>query len=105
MALGEGRVAAHGLVESSYRIAKSRSTVNLYGRRLLRGPRVAIRHHHCDRLLQSQHIIEVRVFAQSIEKALLDGTRIPKHDPHAIGEKLLEQNVPAGLRGTLNSRH
>ena len=95
----ERRPAAFGLVQVADGITHARAGVNLNERRLPGSARVAVRYQNGDRLLQRQHVLQLGVVGESIQKALLDRARIPEHMREPVGDELLDQceaSAPTG---------
>ena len=72
--------------------------MELDDRRSLGRPRVAVGDRDRDRLLERQDVLQLRVAAERIEEALLDGSRVTEHETDVVGEQLLEDREPPGLR-------
>ena len=88
----QGGMAAHGLVKGADGVAEARGAVDLHEGGFLCGTRIAVTHHQGNGFMQGKNVLHLWVGSQRIQKPLFDGARIPKHDIHPVGEKLLNDS-------------
>ena len=86
-------VPTFGLIQRTDGVAHAGRAVQLDQGRALGGAGVAVGHRHRHRFLQRQDVLQVRVVAQRVEKALLDGAGVAEHVAHPIGQELLKHHV------------
>ena len=85
-----------GVVERAHGVAEPGRHVHVAGDELAAGARVAVRHGHHERLLQAQHVGEVRVLLQRMHDGQLGGARIAEQMRDAL---VLQEREEGGAAG------
>ena len=91
-----GRAREFRIEQRAHGVAEPRRHVHVAGDELAAGARVAVRHGHHDRLLQAQHIRQVRMLLERVHDRQLGGAGIAEEVRDAL---VLQEREKGGAAG------
>ena len=93
------RAVELGVVERAHRVAQPGRDVHVAGGEPVGCARIAVRHADHQRLLQTQHVLDLRLLPERLHDRQLGGAGIAEHDVDAFGGEQRQECGAAGQVG------